>query len=71
MTKVQARYALTRPLNDHLLRSISDAPSLFGLTRVRMTSEDSLLVEYDASRLTPAQVDAALRRAGIPAERRA
>jgi hypothetical protein len=70
MTKVEVEYELTRSLEDELLGQIAQAPKLFGLTRVRLApSMDKLIVEYDASRLTPAQVDAALHSAGLPAKR--
>jgi len=70
MTKVQIHYELTRSLDDTLMERIAAAPGLFGLTRVQLApSLNKLLVEYDASRLTPAQVDAALHRAGLPARR--
>lgn len=72
MTKVQLRYDLTRPLDDALMRRVAEAPRLFGLTRVQLApSLTELLVEYDASRLTLAQVDAALHGAGLPAQRKA
>ncbi len=72
MTKVQLHYELTRPLDDTLMARIAEAPKLFGLTRVQLASSmDKLLVEFDASRLTVAQVDAALHRAGLPARRTA
>lgn len=71
MTKVQLRYQLDRPLDDILLERIAAAPSLFGLRRVQIEPDNrSISVEFDASRLTPAQVDATLRRAGIPASRK-
>ncbi len=70
MTKVEVHYELTRSLDGALLMKIADAPKLFGLTKVQVApSMDKLLVEYDASRLTIAQVDAALHRAGLPAKR--
>jgi hypothetical protein len=72
MTKVQLHYDLTRPLDDALMARIADAPRLFGLTRVQLApSLDKLLVEYDASRLSIAQVEAALHGAGLPARRSA
>lgn len=71
MTKVQLRYQLDRPLDDALLARLADAPSLFGLRRVHVEpGSNEVAVEYDASRLTLAQVDAALRRAGIPESRK-
>ncbi|MFN7925848.1 MAG: hypothetical protein U0Q16_37450 [Bryobacteraceae bacterium] len=71
MTKVQLHYSLTRPLDDALMQRIAEAPRLFGLTRVQLApSLSELLVEYDASRLTLAQVEAALHQAGLPAQRK-
>ena len=71
MTKVQARYDLTAPLDEALQERIANAPSLFGLTRVRVApSLTEVTVDYDSSRLTLAQVDSALHRAGIPAIRK-
>jgi len=72
MTKVQVHFDLTRPLDAATLARLADAPKLFGLTRVQVDpASQSLIVDYDAARLTLAQVDAALHRAGIPARRAA
>ena len=69
MTKVQIRFRLQRPLDDLLLARISDAHALYGIQRVKVDpSLDSLMVEYDATRLRPAEVEAALSGAGIPVE---
>jgi hypothetical protein len=65
MTKVQIRFQLQRPLDDVLLQRISDAHSLYGIQRVKL-APPGLVVEYDASRLRPAEVEAALAGAGIP-----
>jgi len=70
MTKVELRYRLTRPLDEALMQRIADAHSVYGMLRVRPENGmDRLVVEYDASRLTPAEVDAVLHRLGIPAQR--
>jgi len=51
------------------MERIAAAHGIFGLTHVRLlASLREIHVEYDASRLTPEQVLAALHRAGIPAE---
>jgi predicted nucleic acid-binding protein len=72
MTKVELNFALARPLDAGLLRNIVRARTLYGIARIAPAqSLDALEVEYDASRLTEADVEAALRRAGIPAELRA
>jgi allophanate hydrolase subunit 1 len=70
MTKVQIRFRLQHPLDDILLARISDAHSLYGIGRVTLApAMDTLTVEYDATRLKPAEVEAALLGAGIPAVR--
>jgi hypothetical protein len=71
MTKVVTHFTLTRPLDETLMERISDAHSQFGLQRVQLTPDlKEVVVEWDSSRLNPAQVDAALHRAGIPAARK-
>ncbi|MBM3786955.1 MAG: hypothetical protein FJW30_21570 [Acidobacteria bacterium] len=67
MTKVQLRYALAKPLDGELLKRISDAHGLYGFQRLQVTpSLDALIVDYDASRLSRANVVSALHGAGIP-----
>jgi allophanate hydrolase subunit 1 len=69
MTKVQIRFRLRQPLRDTLLQTIADAHTLYGIQRVQLSpAMDSLMVEYDATRLRPAEVEAALSGAGIEAE---
>ena len=70
MTKVVTRFKLTRPLDETLLTRVADAHSLFGMLRVQLTPDMSgLVVEWDSSRLTSAQVEAALHGAGLPVDR--
>jgi hypothetical protein len=67
MTKVQVRFRLQKPLDDAMLARISDAHALYGIQRVKVApSLDGLTVEYDATRLRPAEVESALTGAGIP-----
>jgi hypothetical protein len=69
MTKVQIHFQLQRPLDDALLSRISDAHSLYGIQHVKLNSKlDGVTVEFDASRLRAAEVEAALTGAGIPVE---
>ncbi len=69
MTKVQIRFRLRQPLSDSLLQTIADVHSLYGIQRVRLSpAMDSITVEYDATRLRPAEVEAALTGAGIDVE---
>ncbi|MFN0106254.1 MAG: hypothetical protein ACKV2U_29705 [Bryobacteraceae bacterium] len=67
MTKVQLRYELLRPLDEVLLKRISDAHGIYGFQRIQVdTSMDKINVEYDASRLSRDGVMASLHAAGIP-----
>jgi hypothetical protein len=70
MTKVQVRFRLQKPLDDAMLAHISNASAIYGIQKLKVApSLDALMVEYDASRLRPAEVEAALSGAGIPVER--
>ena len=67
MTKVQLHYELLRPLDDALLKCISDAHGIYGFQRIQVApSLDKIVVDYDASRLSRANVAAKLHAAGIP-----
>ncbi len=67
MTKVQIRFRIEKPLDETLLARISDAHALYGIQRVQLDpSMQTLTVEYDATRLRPAEVEAAIAGAGIP-----
>ena len=67
MTKVQLRYELLRPLDDVLMKRISDAHGIYGFQRIQVEpSMDKILVEYDASRLSRLGMEAKLHDAGIP-----
>jgi hypothetical protein len=71
MTKVQLEYDLPAPLDEAGLKRVAAAHSLFGMLRVQVgDSLDRLLVDYDASRLTRDQVEAALHGAGLAVSRR-
>lgn len=70
MTKVQIRFHLQRPLDDVMMSRISDAHAVYGIQRIQVEpSLDALTVDYDATRLRPAEVESALAGAGIPAVR--
>jgi allophanate hydrolase subunit 1 len=67
MTKVQIRFRLRRPLDSVLLPRIAEAHAVYGILRVTVSPAlDSVTVEYDATRLSPAEVELALAAAGIP-----
>jgi hypothetical protein len=70
MTKVQMRFRLDRPLDETVMARIADAHTIYGISRIQLDGKlTALTVEYDATRLKPPEVEAALRRAGIPAMR--
>ncbi len=67
MTKVQIRFRLARPIDAVLMTRISDARARYGIRKVEVSpSRDSIMVEYDATRLRPAEVESTLAAAGIP-----
>lgn len=67
MSRVEIHLELIKPLNEELMERIAVAHSIYGIRRVRLApTMDEIIVEYDASRLTPQEVEAALHRFGIP-----
>ncbi len=67
MTKVQIRFRLERPLDEQMMPRIALAHSVYGFVHVHVEpSTNEIVVEYDASRLRPADVGAELKRHGIP-----
>ena len=68
MTKVQIHLGLQRPLDDEMMQRISDANSIYGIDRIKiLPSLQEIMVEYDATRLKPAEVERTLAQAGIQA----
>ena len=68
MTKVQIHLGLQRPLDDEMMKRIRDANSIYGIEHIKvLPSLTELMVEYDATRLKPAEVERALAQEGIPA----
>lgn len=67
MTKVTLHYDLLRPLGDDDLENVANVHGTYGIVRVRLApSLDKLTVDYDASRLMKKDVEAELRRWGMP-----
>ncbi len=67
MTKVQAHFRLEKPLDDSSLHNLAAANAIYGIHRLKLApAMDELVVEYDATRLRPAEVESALAVAGIP-----
>jgi allophanate hydrolase subunit 1 len=69
MTRVQIHFRLQKKLDDAMMERLSGARSVYGIQRMQVGAGlDSLMVEYDATRMTPADVEATLAGAGIAAE---
>ena len=67
MTKVQLRYDLLRPLDEALMEKIGWVRSVYGILNIALAPTlDKLVVDYDASRLSPLEVESILHRAGLP-----
>jgi hypothetical protein len=67
MTKVQTSYKLSRTLGDRDFESVSRLTSVYGIFSAKIGSSlDTLRVEYDASRLTPSQLQAVIEQHGLP-----
>jgi len=68
MTKVQTKFKLSRVLGDDDLPQISRVHSVYGILKARVAGAglDELDVEYDATRLHPADLRRVLEDHGIP-----
>jgi copper chaperone CopZ len=67
MTRIQLKYDLLRPLDEKSMDSIARVHGVYGIEKVMLDpGGKSITVEYDASRLNPLEVEAALQKAGIP-----
>ncbi len=70
LTKLQARFTLENALDDRLLAQISQAQATYGIEWIKLDpSMTGLVVEYDATRLRPAELEHALRNHGLAVER--
>jgi hypothetical protein len=67
MTKVQLPFALTAPLDEAAMNRLAEVHEIYGILRINVEAEgQKLTVEYDATRLTPKDVEAVLAKAGVP-----
>jgi hypothetical protein len=64
MTRVQMHFQVRQRIDDASLAKLSDASAIYGIQRVKLHA-DRLMVEYDATRMKPADVEKALAHAGI------
>jgi hypothetical protein len=71
MTKVQLSFPLAADLTEEHLRRIADLYGTYGILKIGVEPDgQGLTVEYDATRFGPADVEAALARAGLPLAQR-
>ena len=69
MASTEIRFRLLKPLDEAGLERLACLHSVYGIHRVRPSEDlEEITVDYDASRLTPEQVEALLRRFGLAAE---
>jgi hypothetical protein len=66
MTRIQMHFRLRDPLDEAAMAKLSDASAIYGIQKLKL-GDGSLMVEYDATRMRPAEVEAALAQAGIAA----
>lgn len=68
MTKVQKHFKLQRTLDEPLMQKIADAHAIYGIERIQFgSSNQDLIVEFDATCLRVSDVESALQRVGLPA----
>lgn len=69
MTKLETRFRLLKQPNEAVLARLTKTSVLYGIQKLTLAPAlDTLTVEYDASRLRPAEVESALAAAGVDAE---
>ncbi len=70
MTKIQVRFKLDNALDEHTLEQISAAQAIYGVEWIRLNpSMTGIEVEYDATRLRPPEILAALKNHGLAVEK--
>jgi hypothetical protein len=70
LTRIQIRFNLPGALDEQLLERICAAQAIYGIEHIKVDpSLTAIEVEYDATRLRPPEVEAALRRCGLAVER--
>jgi len=67
MTKMQLRFDLQRPVDDQMALMIAKTNGVYGIEHIKVAPTlDKIMVEYDATRLTPVEVETLLWKFGIP-----
>jgi len=72
MTKVQVTYEFDTPVDDAALAAIEQLHGVYGFQALRLSPAlDSLVVLYDATRMSPEDVERRLHGAGLRVRRMA
>lgn len=67
MTKIQTGYALLRKIDDDDAEAISNVHGYYGIQKVTVASSlDHITVDYDASRMSPSDLDNVMVTYGVP-----
>ena len=70
MTKIQLPFDLAAPLDEAVMNRIANLYEVYGILRIGVEpGGQKLTVEYDATRLSPKDVEAVLAHAGVPVVR--
>ncbi len=70
MSRVELHYEFLAPFQDSWAEAIDRLHAVYGFHALKLSPQlDRLAVVYDASRLTPADVERHLRMAGLPVRR--
>ena len=65
-TNIDVQFRYSQHPTEDTMRAVADLYDVYGIRRVRLNQpERTVLVEYDATRLSPAVVFQLLRRAGL------
>ena len=71
MTLLDACFRYNLPPGEQELRALNAAREVYGIRAIKINEKDlTILVEFDASRLSEDQVESLLRRAGVDIEER-
>lgn len=67
MTKMQMRFDLQRPVDDQTALQITKINGVYGIEHIKVAPTlDKITIEYDATRLSPVEVETLLWKFGIP-----
>lgn len=69
MTKIQLSFPLTAPLDEPQMKRVADLHGTYGIISAHPEGE-GLRVEYDGTRFSAKDVEAALARIGLPLAQR-